>query len=203
MLAPVTGLTQTGQTGTSTAFAWNDDLDADFYLVGVDGQTPVQVAADMATVVAPAGNHTVSVAPGLAPTPASTLGFSVTPPPPPPVPTGVAPKSVNTSSIVLGWNLSAGASSYTVFLNGSALSPSPTAASLTVNGLQPATAYQFSVVANGVGGSSSASAPITVTTAALPPPPPPPSGSIAPVLVGAGVLGAAALVYATSKRRQS
>ena len=151
MLGPVTGLTQTGQSGTSTAFAWNDDLDADFYLVGVDAQTPVQVAALAATVVAPAGSHTVKVAPGLAATPPATLSFSVAPPPPPPVPTGVAPGNVTASSIVLRWNASAGASSYTVFMNGAALSPNPTATSLTINGLQPGTAYQFSVVANGAG----------------------------------------------------
>jgi hypothetical protein len=84
VLGPVTGLTQTGQVSPQTSFDWNADPEADFYLVGVDGATPTQILADAATVTAPAGQHTLGVAPGLNPTPATTLAFTVPGPPPPP-----------------------------------------------------------------------------------------------------------------------
>jgi hypothetical protein len=83
-LAPVTGLVQTGQVPPQTSFAWNADPDADFYAVGVDAQTPVQIGTTAATVTASAGGHTLMVAPGLNPTPAATLAFTVPGPPPPP-----------------------------------------------------------------------------------------------------------------------
>ena len=53
---------------------------------------------------------------------------------------------------VLGWNASPGATSYTVYEGTTALTPNPTTTSLSVAGLTPATAYQFSVRANGPGG---------------------------------------------------
>lgn len=84
MLAPVTGLAQTGQVPPQTSFGWDPDLDADFYLVGVDSATPVQVGAPAATVTAPAGAHSISVAPGVNDPAPTTLAFNVPGPPPPP-----------------------------------------------------------------------------------------------------------------------
>ncbi len=85
MLAPVTGLVQTAQTPPVTGFAWDPDPGADTYLVGVDAQAPVVVAAVSASVTAAPGAHTLNVAPALTGDPAeAVLGFTVPGPPPPP-----------------------------------------------------------------------------------------------------------------------
>ena len=95
-LGPVTGLAQTGQVPPQTSFSWDTDPGADFYNVGVDGGTPTAVTTPGATVTAAAGAHTLAVAPGLNPTPATTLAFTVPGPPPPP------PSSSNLVPVLAG-----------------------------------------------------------------------------------------------------
>ena len=85
---------------------------------------------------------------------------------PPPVPTGLAASGTTPSSTTLRWNASAGATSYVVFQDGTALSPGPTGTTATITGLSPSTMYQFTVAAIGPGGQSAQSAPLSVTTAA-------------------------------------
>ena len=102
--------------------------------------------------------------------------------PAPPAPDTTAPSrpgtptasGITATGVTLSWAAStdtggSGLAGYDVYREAGAtdvLVGSPTAATLTVTGLTPATAYQFYVVArDGAGNRSAASAPVTVTTA--------------------------------------
>ncbi len=80
MLAQVQNLRQTAQDSSGTTFAWDTVVYADEYAVTLDGAaytTVSQSASPSVKVVAPAGNHTIGVAPVANPTPPVTLPFTV------------------------------------------------------------------------------------------------------------------------------
>ncbi|MDO8189120.1 cellulose binding domain-containing protein [Conexibacter sp. JD483] len=102
---------------------------------------------------------------------------------PPTVPAGLATASAPTqTSVALRWNPSTdavGVSGYRLFRDGQQIAET-TATSATAGGLQPDTAYRFSVRAFDAAGNVSAdSAPLSVRTAA---PPPQPSGGVTAAL---------------------
>ncbi len=87
----------------------------------------------------------------------------------PGVPTGLSASSTTSTGTVLSWAapaVSAGCTitSYTIFENG-ASAGTVTGTNFTVTGLQPATAFSFTVAANDGAGASAQSGAISVTTA--------------------------------------
>jgi hypothetical protein len=97
------------------------------------------------------------------------IDVSSQPPPtqPPAVPGGLAATQVSNSSISLSWNAAATANGYKVFRDGSLVGTTPDTFFVN-NGLNPKTAYAFTIVAMNVAGESVASAPLTVTTLSNP-----------------------------------
>ncbi|PFG42660.1 cellulose 1,4-beta-cellobiosidase [Isoptericola jiangsuensis] len=87
----------------------------------------------------------------------------------PTAPTGLTSTAKTSTSVSLGWGAASddtGVTGYTVRAGGAVVATSATT-SVTVTGLSPATAYQFTVTARDAAGNvSPASAPLTVTTSA-------------------------------------
>jgi chitinase len=99
-----------------------------------------------------------------------TCGSSAPDTTPPSVPTGLNAPSKTATTVSLAWNASvdnpggSGVAGYDVYRAG-ALVGSPTATSLTVNGLSPSTTYSFAVRArDNAGNASAVSPPLSVTT---------------------------------------
>jgi endoglucanase len=83
----------------------------------------------------------------------------------PATPSGLTVTATTATSVSLSWSASAGANGYTVYRNGIVVG-TPTATSYTDTGLSPATAYTYTVAADGSGTVSAPSAPVTATTPA-------------------------------------
>lgn len=81
----------------------------------------------------------------------------------PPAPAGLAAGSVTSSSVVLGWSPSSGATGYHVYRDGTRVQ-SVTGTSATVTGLAASTSYRFQVSAANAAGESAKSAAVTATT---------------------------------------
>jgi hypothetical protein len=86
----------------------------------------------------------------------------------PAVPAAPTAASVTPTSLTLSWTGVTGATGYTVYQNGVALSPAVTGTSLNITGLTAATTYTYSVTANNAAGSSAQSGVLSVNTAAAP-----------------------------------
>ncbi|MFD7919919.1 chitinase [Streptomyces sp. NPDC059740] len=82
----------------------------------------------------------------------------------PAAPTGLGVGTVTSSSVALSWTAVSGATSYTVYQNGTKVQTA-SGASATVAGLAAATAYQFQVTASNAAGESPKSAAVKATTA--------------------------------------
>jgi hypothetical protein len=96
---------------------------------------------------------------------------------PPPTPTGLAASAVTATTATLKANPATGASNYTFFEGGTALTPSPATPVLNLTGLTPGTTYLFTIAAGNASGESAQSAAISVTTLpATGNPPPTPTG---------------------------
>jgi hypothetical protein len=91
------------------------------------------------------------------------------PPPtePPSAPGGLAAGQVSNTSISLSWNSAATATGYKIFRDGTQIATT-TDTFFVNNGLNPKTAYVYTVKASNVAGDSPASAPLTVTTLSNP-----------------------------------
>jgi hypothetical protein len=96
---------------------------------------------------------------------------------PPPTPTGLAASAITSTSVTLAANPSTGASDYTFFENGIAMTPNPATPAITASGLKPSTTYLFTIAAGNASGESAQSTAISVTTkAATGTAPPTPTG---------------------------
>jgi chitinase len=84
---------------------------------------------------------------------------------PPAAPTGLRTGTVTSSSVALSWSAVTGATSYSVYRDGTKVQ-TVTGTSATVTGLTPSTAYGFQVTASNDAGESAKSATVTVTTTA-------------------------------------
>jgi hypothetical protein len=95
----------------------------------------------------------------------------------PATPTGLAASATTSTSVTLAANPSTGASDYTFFENGIAMTPNPATPAITASGLTPSTTYLFTIAAGNASGESAQSAAISVTTkAATGTAPPTPTG---------------------------
>ncbi|MFF4691084.1 chitinase [Streptomyces sp. NPDC001307] len=84
---------------------------------------------------------------------------------PPAAPTGLRATAVTSSSVTLSWSAVTGATSYTVYRDGTK-SQTVSGTSATVTGLSASTAYGFQVTATNAAGESAKSAVVTATTGA-------------------------------------
>ncbi|MEU6090135.1 glycoside hydrolase family 18 protein [Streptomyces sp. NPDC047085] len=84
---------------------------------------------------------------------------------PPAAPTGLRTGTVTSSSVALSWSAVTGATSYSVYRDGTKFQ-TVTGTSATVTGLTPSTAYGFQVTASNDAGESAKSATVTATTTA-------------------------------------
>lgn len=173
--AAPTGLSG-GATYTEVSLSWDEVVGADVYHVYVNGSaTPSATTVDPSAVVGGLGsgytyNFTVKArnAAGLGPA-SSSLAKTLPIPTPPAAPTGLQAVSGN-ASVTLLWNDTFGATSYEVYVNGSATpSATPTAASANVTGLANGQTYSFTVKAKNAVGLSPASGAVTGTPQAPPP----------------------------------
>ncbi len=182
-----TGLTVGTVTSTSVALSWNASTDntGGSGVAGYDvyrGTTLIgspTTTSFTATGLSPATAYSFTVrakdvagnvSAASSAVSATTESGSVSDTTAPSVPTGLTVGTVTTTSVALSWNAStdntggSGVAGYDVY-QGSTRIASPTTTSYTVTGLNPATAYSFSVRARDVAGNASAqSSAVTATT---------------------------------------
>ena len=166
-----------GQT-FSLNLSWNASTGADTYVPDVNGNAlpatsglsaPVTGLAPSSTFVfAVAGVNSVGTGP-LSNT--VTVNTPAAAAPVPAAPTGLVASNVTPTSVELDCNASTGATGYTPYENGVALTAVGTP-SVIVTGLKPGTTYQFAMDAFNASGHSAPSGAITVTTALSAPPVP-------------------------------
>ncbi|GII61800.1 hypothetical protein Skr01_18850 [Sphaerisporangium krabiense] len=117
---------------------------------------------------------------------------------PPATPTGLAITAKTATSIALSWNASQGATSYSVYQNGTRVG-TPAGTTFVATGLTPDTAYRFAVSASNAAGESAKSAEVTATPTTDPVPPATPSG----LTVGATTTTSVLLSWSASQNATS
>lgn len=173
--AAPTGLSG-GATYTEVSLSWDEVVGADVYHVYVNGSaTPSVTTVEPSAMVGglTSGytyNFTVKARNAAGPGPASaSLARTLPIPTPPAAPSGLQAIAGN-ASVTLIWNETFGATSYEVYVNGSATpSATPTAASANVTGLTNGQTYSFTVKAKNAIGLSPASGAVNGTPQAPPP----------------------------------
>jgi hypothetical protein len=187
---PPTGLRATGATTSTVSLAWNPASGATSYQVlrGAPGGTLAVVGSTGSTTYTDSGRaagttYAYAVA-AVRKTKVSAPSASITVTTVPLAPTGVTATALSSTSVLVGWGDSRGATAYDVYRatgQGAAAKvftyPVPAgggqvpAPSWTDSTVSPSTTYTYTVVARNASGSSPASAGATVTTPAPPPPP--------------------------------
>ncbi len=158
---------------TSVQLGWTAVSGATEYEVRRDGQavTTTSSTSYLDTGLSPetsysyrlvATNGSGSSQPG----PAASVTTPAAPAAPPPVPTGLASSGVTSTAATLSWQASAGADSYTVRRDGTAVA-NVAGTTYTDTGLSADVGYAYTVVATNGNGSSAPSSALSVRTRTL------------------------------------
>ncbi len=176
--ATPTGLVATAGNG-QVALTWTAVSGATTYLVYENGTTLASVTSPADTVTGltdgTSYSFTVSASNGGGTSVASTAASATPEPAPPATPTGLVATAGN-GQVALTWTAVPGATTYTVFENGTSIA-SVTSPADTVTGLTDGTSYSFTVAASNGGGTSVASTAASATPE--PAPPATPTGLVA------------------------
>jgi parallel beta-helix repeat protein len=176
-----TGLSATAKSATQVSLAWSASRRAKTYTVYRNGQLKKSGISTTSYLDGTAsGGHTYAytvTACNSAGCSAQSAPASVTTPPT--VPTGLSAKADSTMQVTVSWNASPGATTYSLYRNGSLFHAGITTTSYVDGTVIASTTYQYSVSACDAGGCSPLSTSVSVTTPAS-------SGSCAGIPIAPG-----------------